>query len=115
MRTYGRLLCYVTFSVKNPDPEVPTLPKEDTVCFKCRRETVVKAVLPVGPVVYLRCEECGSAWSIAERRANPRSNSESAGADESADSGRSSRAAQPPADTGAGEGELPKTKKGSIN
>jgi len=61
--------------VDNPIP-TRTLPAADTVCFKCRRETVVKAVLPVGPVVYLRCDECGSAWSIAERRAIPRIDSE---------------------------------------
>jgi uncharacterized Zn finger protein len=70
-----------------------TLPTEDTVCFKCRRETVVKAVLPVGLVVYLRCEECGSAWSIAERRAIARTDSE----------------ADRPATAGL------ETKKGSLN
>ena len=41
---------------------------EHAACFKCQRETVVKAVLPIGPIVYLRCEACGAVWSIAERR-----------------------------------------------
>jgi hypothetical protein len=44
------------------------LPGEHPLCFKCQRQTVVKAALPLGPIVYVRCEECGSVWSIAERR-----------------------------------------------
>jgi hypothetical protein len=50
----------------------PTASDDYTVCFKCKRKTSVKAVLPVGSLVYLRCDECGSAWSIVERRTVPR-------------------------------------------
>ena len=54
--------------VTNPNLQ-PAPPEDQTLCFKCKRKTSVKAVLPVGVMVYLRCDECGSAWSMAERRA----------------------------------------------
>lgn len=43
-------------------------PEDRTACIKCARETPVKAVLGVDVMVYLRCAECGSVWSIKERR-----------------------------------------------
>jgi uncharacterized Zn finger protein len=58
-------LCYGVFTVHTP---ADLSPGENPVCFKCRRQTIVKGVLPLGPIVYVRCEECGSVWSIAERR-----------------------------------------------
>jgi DNA-directed RNA polymerase subunit RPC12/RpoP len=46
----------------------PRSPEDGTACVRCARETRVKAALSVEAVVYLRCGECGSVWSIKERR-----------------------------------------------
>jgi hypothetical protein len=61
-RTSAQRVCYGIRSVAEP---AVLHPGEHPVCFKCQRPTSVKAVLPLGPILYLRCEECGSAWSIA--------------------------------------------------
>jgi uncharacterized Zn finger protein len=54
--------------VDHSDRRTPRSSDEQVVCEKCSQRTAVKAVLPVGVVVYLRCPECGSVWPIQERR-----------------------------------------------